>query len=431
MIEQFSDLNLNNPLWNALSDLDYVNPTPIQRSVFPVIMAGKDVVGIAQTGTGKTMAYLLPLLRQMKFSEQKHPRILILVPTRELVLQVIREIEKLTGYMTLRISGVYGGTNIKTQKEEVYQGIDILVATPGRLYDLVMSGLVRLKSIQKLVIDEVDEMLNLGFRPQIMSILEILPENRQNLMFSATLTEHVDELIQDFFIEPEKIEIARHGTTLEKIEQSVYFAPNFFTKLNLLEYLLKNQEDMTKVLVFMKSKKLADRLQEELEKKSLTDVAVIHSNKSQNLRIGTLEKFTASQIRVLIATDIVARGLDVSEVSHVINFDFPSEAPDYIHRIGRTGRAEREGVALSFVNDTERTLLMEVETLTGKPIPVRELPEGLQISSIFTDDERPVLFDKNYMKPMKKRQGGPAFQEKKKYYEQVNFNKTRRAKKRG
>jgi ATP-dependent RNA helicase RhlE len=149
------------------------------------------------------------------------------------------------------------------------------------------------------------------------------------------------------------------------------------------------------------------------------------------LRIGTLEKFTASQIRVLIATDIVARGLDVSEVSHVINFDFPSEAPDYIHRIGRTGRAEREGVALSFVNDTERTLLMEVETLTGKPIPVRELPEGLQISSIFTDDERPVLFDKNYMKPMKKRQGGPAFQEKKKYYEQVNFNKTRRAKKRG
>lgn len=431
MIQSFTELNLSSPLLNALSELDYVNPTPIQAAVFPVIMGGKDVIGIAQTGTGKTLAYLLPVLRQMKYSEQRHPRVMILVPTRELVLQVIREIEKLTSFMTVRVSGVYGGTNINTQKEEVYQGIDILVATPGRLFDLAMSGVIRLKSIQRVIIDEVDEMLNLGFRPQIISILELLPENRQNLMFSATLTEEVDDLIEDFFVHPEKIEIAPHGATLDKIQQGVYLVPNFFSKINLLEYLLKNQEDMLKVLVFSKSKKLADRLEEELTKKGISGIAVIHSNKSQNLRIGTLERFTQGEIRVLIATDIAARGLDVQDVSHVINFDFPSEAPDYIHRIGRTGRADKDGISISFVNEAERESLKEVETLMNRKIEVISMPEQVQLSNIFTDDERPVLFDKNYLKPMKKRQGGPAFQEKKKYYEQVNFSKTRRSKKRG
>jgi ATP-dependent RNA helicase RhlE len=429
MGKMFADFNLNSPLINALADLEFEVPTPIQERSFPLIMSGRDVVGIAQTGTGKTIAYLLPLLRMLKFSEQRHARILILVPTRELVLQVIREIEKLTVYMTLRVSGVYGGTNINTQKEEVYQGMDILVATPGRLYDLVMSGLIRLKSIQKLVIDEVDEMLNLGFRPQIMSLLELMPENRQNLMFSATLTEDVDVLIQDYFVQPEKIEIAPHGSPLSQIKQYVYPVPNFFTKINLIEYLLKNHEEMSKVLVFVKSKKFADRLQEELNKKGILMIGVIHSNKSQNLRINNLERFRSGELRVLISTDIVARGLDIYEVTHVINFDFPQESPDYIHRIGRTGRADCEGVAISLVNEAEREFLAEVESMMHTPLKVEPLPENLVISSIFTDDERPSLFDKNYMKPLKKRTGGPAFHEKKKYYEEVNQMKTRRFKK--
>lgn len=427
----FSDFNLNNPILNALSDLEFDTATPIQERSIPLIMSGRDVIGIAQTGTGKTMAYLLPILRMMKYTEQKHPRVLILVPTRELVIQVMREIEKLTVYMTIRVSGVYGGTNINTQKEEVYQGMDILVATPGRLYDLVMSGLIRLKSVQKLVIDEVDEMLNLGFRPQILSLMELLPENRQNLMFSATLTEEVDEMIQDFFVQPEKIEIAPHGSTLSQIRQLGYFVPNFFTKVNLLEHLLKHREEMSKVLVFVKSKKLADRLQEELEKKGLQSIGVIHSNKSQNLRIGTLERFSAGELRVLISTDIVARGLDIYEVTHSINFDFPQEAPDYIHRIGRTGRADREGVAMSFVNEAEQVSLQEVEDLMQMKVQIEPLPENLQISSIFTDDERPSLYDKNYLKPLKKRTGGAAFHEKKKYYEEVNQMKSRRFKKKG
>jgi len=247
----FEELNLSNALLKALADVAFVNPTPIQEKAFPVIMSGKDVIGIAQTGTGKTLAYLLPILRQYTFSNQKDPRILILVPTRELVLQVVEEIRKLTTYMSVRVVGVYGGTNINNQKEQLYAGLDILVATPGRLVDLAMTGLLRLKSIQKLVIDEVDEMLNLGFRPQLTSLMEIISPKRQNLMFSATLTEDVDRLITDFFSNTQRIEVVPHGTPLEKISQVIYRVPNYYTKVNLLELLLHENPDFNRVLVFV------------------------------------------------------------------------------------------------------------------------------------------------------------------------------------
>lgn len=239
----FQELNLNTPLLNALNDLGFENPTPIQELVYPAVMSGRDSVGIAQTGTGKTFAYLLPILRQLKYSDQKHARILIVVPTRELVLQVVGEIEKLAKYMTVRVIGVYGGTNINTQKQLVYNGMDIIVATPGRLVDLVMTGVLRLKSIQKLVIDEVDEMLNLGFRPQLMSFMDSLPVRRQNLMFSATLTEDVAAMIDSYFYDPETIEIQNQGTPLEQISQYYYAVPNFYTKISLLENLLTDAEE--------------------------------------------------------------------------------------------------------------------------------------------------------------------------------------------
>jgi ATP-dependent RNA helicase RhlE len=226
----FEELNLNKPLLNALNDLEYIQPTPIQEKAFPVIMSGRDVVGIAQTGTGKTFAYLLPILRQLPFSKQKHPRVLIVVPTRELVLQIVAEIKKLTTYMNIRYQGIYGGTNIKTQKQLVYDGTDILVATPGRLTDLTLTGILRLKDIQKLVVDEVDQLLGLGFRQQLNTFLETLPTKRQNILFSATMNEDIEQLLLKFFDTPEKIEIAAHGTPLEKIEQRVYHVPNFYTK---------------------------------------------------------------------------------------------------------------------------------------------------------------------------------------------------------
>jgi len=287
----FNELKLNTPLLNALSDIGYEYPTPIQKKAFSVVLSGKDVVGIAQTGTGKTFAYLLPILKQHKYSEKRNPNVLIVVPTRELVLQVVKEAESLSKYMNIRIAGVYGGTNINTQKQMVYNGLDMLVATPGRLYDLTLSGLLRLKSIQKLIIDEVDEMLNLGFRTQIINIMDLLPKKRQNLMFSATLSGGVEQLINDFFYEPKKIEIAAHGTPLEQIIQQAYHVPNFNTKVNLIEVLLSDEKSLSKVLVFVANKKLADRLFEHLEKKFPEQLGVIHSNKSQNLRINTLKRF--------------------------------------------------------------------------------------------------------------------------------------------
>ena len=418
----FQEINLNTPLLNALIDMGFENPTPIQEKVYPVVMSGRDAVGIAQTGTGKTFAYLLPILRQLKYSDSKHPRILIVVPTRELVLQVVGEIEKLTKYMNVRVVGVYGGTNINTQKQVVFNGMDILVATPGRLVDLVMTGVLRMKSIQKLVIDEVDEMLSLGFRPQLMNFMESLPQNRQNLMFSATLTEDVAKLIDSYFDEPVTIEIENHRNSLEQIVQYYYAVPNFFTKVNLLENLLTNSAEFERVLIFAASKQLADRVFELIALQFPEKVGVLHSNKSQNLRIHSLEAFRNGISRILIATDIASRGLDIAGVSHVINFDVPDNPEDYIHRIGRTGRSEKAGIAITFVNEPERKNIAEIEKFMNRMMEQKLLPEGLKISNIFTDEERPVLFDKDYIgKPKGIVESKGAFHEKKEKNKKVNL----------
>ncbi len=416
----FEDLNLNNPLRNALNDLGYIEPTPIQKESYSLIMSGRDIVGIAQTGTGKTFAYLLPLLRQLKYSTQKHPRILIVVPTRELVTQVVNEIEKLTTYMNVRFEGVYGGTNIRTQKQKVYSGLDILVATPGRLYDLALSGVLRLKSIKKVVIDEVDEMLNLGFRTQLTNLLDTLPQKRQNLMFSATLSDDVKKVISEYFYNPHKIEVTSHGTPPEKIIQKAYHVPNFYTKINLLELLLKSEDEFSKVLVFAGTKKLADRLFEHIEKKFPDQIGIIHSNKSQNFRNNSIKNFQENNVRVLIATDIIARGLDIHNVSHVINFDTPTIPGDYIHRIGRTGRADSQGVAITFINEAEQELQMEIEKFINAPIPLEPLPEDLEISTVYTDEEKPILYNVNYLKTASLKDSKGAFHEKSEKNKQIN-----------
>ncbi len=385
-------------------------------------MSGRDAVGIAQTGTGKTFAYLIPILRQLKYSESKHPRILIVVPTRELVLQVVGEAEKLTKYMNVRIAGVYGGTNMNTQKQVVYNGMDILVATPGRLVDLVMTGVLRLKSIQKLVIDEVDEMLNLGFRPQLMSFMESLPQRRQNLMFSATLTEEVATLIANYFYEPETVEIESQRTPLEQITQYFYAVPNFFTKINLLENLLSNADEFKRVLIFVSVKHVADRVFDLIDQKFPKESGVLHSNKSQNFRINSLERFKNGTNRILISTDVASRGLDILDVSHVINFDTPDIPEDYIHRIGRTGRAEQLGTAITFVNEPEQKNLAEIEKFINRIIQEKPLPANVVISNVFTDEERPVLFDKDYIgKPKGIADSHGAFHEKMEKNKKVNL----------
>jgi ATP-dependent RNA helicase RhlE len=414
IIMTFSDLNLSTPLLNALNDLGYTRPTTIQARAFPVVMGGRDVCGIAQTGTGKTFAYLLPCLRQWKFSKDTAPQILIIVPTRELVVQVVEAVKKLTTYMNVAVVGIYGGVNINTQKLEVAEGMDVLVATPGRLIDLMYDGSFKTKAIKRLVIDEVDEMLNLGFRTQLKAILDLLPQKRQNLMFSATITGDVEMLMNTYFNAPERIEAAPTGTPLENIIQTAYKVPNFYTKVNLLIQLLTQNEDMSKVLVFVATKSLADDLYEELKAEFPERVGVIHSNKEQNHRFNTVNQFTNGTYRFIIATDIIARGLDISEVTHVINFDMPEVPENYIHRIGRTGRADKKGISISFITEREKDNQDKIEALMNYQVPILDLPEGLVISDVLTEDEKPKIKMKTHLvKLPKKEEKGPAFHEKK------------------
>ena len=389
----FADLNLNTSLINALADEGITQPTAIQEKVFAPVMAGRDVIGIAQTGTGKTFAYLLPSLRLWKFTKSPYPQILIIVPTRELVQQVVTEVKRLTTYMSVEVAGVYGGTNIKKHKAEVEAGLDVLVGTPGRLGDLLKDGVLRLKNIRQLILDEVDEMLDLGFRSQLNDIIDFLPRKRQHLFFSATMTDEVMTTIEQFTDYYEVVETAPSGAPLKNIEQYAYAVPNFYSKARLLERLLADDTGLQKVLVFVATRKLADALYAHLEPILGESLGVIHSNKSQNNRFQTVAAFEVGTYRVLIATDLVARGLDVSAVTHVVNFDVSDNAEKHIHRIGRTGRAQQKGVAILFVSEEDRPYQDAIEELMGSAIPFRDLPAGLEL----TEEQHPLEMDPAYV----------------------------------
>ena len=387
-MSNFKEINLSTQLQNAIHDLGLEKQTPIQSQTYSKILSGKDLVGIAQTGTGKTLAYCLPLLQELSYSNQNNPRVLILVPTRELVSQVVETLNELTKYITCRIIGVYGGTNINTQKIWLQDGADIVVATPGRLYDLALCRSLQLKGIKKVVIDEVDIMLDLGFYFQLTNIFELLPTKKQNIMFSATMTEDVSNLINNFFSKPEKIQIALSGTPLNNIVQSKFAVPNYFTKVNLLSHLLTDKDEMKKVLVFVSSKKIADKLYDAISEFYLSEIAVIHSNKSQNYRFRSINQYDEGKVRILIATDIIARGLDLDKISHVINFDTPTYAENYMHRIGRTGRAEENGKSILFYTEREERYKESIENLMGIEIQSVKIPQEVEITTQLTIDEK-------------------------------------------
>lgn len=419
----FEDFNLPKALRNALADLQLTTPTVIQEKAFSPVLSGKDIIGIAQTGTGKTLAYLLPALKQWTFSKKATPQIAILVPTRELVAQIVEEIEKLSVYMNLVVVGTYGGANIRTQAETISQGLDVIVSTPGRFLDLALNGDLVLRDIKKLILDEVDEMLDLGFRTQITQILDILPQRRQNLMFSATLSEEIEALIREYFTDPVKVEAAPPGTPLEKIVQEAIEVPNFHTKINLLEKLLQDPA-YTKVLLFADSRKKADLLFENLNERGLEGLGVIHSNKSQNLRFNTVNDFKEGKIRYLIATDLISRGLDISSVSHVINVDVPEEPENYIHRIGRTGRADADGHALSLVSPFEEEHWQQVLDFIKQQVPTSTLTQEITLSEQLISEEMPRDEHKIIQLKLPKREDvGPAFHEKKAKNQKVNVRK--------
>ncbi len=373
---KFSELKLNKQLLNAIEEAGYVDTTDIQEQAIPFILAGRDLIGIAQTGTGKTAAYVLPLLMKIKYAQENTPRALILVPTRELVLQVVENINSLSTYTDIRSTGIYGGVGKTKQADEIAKGIDILVSTPGRLIDLYMDGYVKLNKVKTFIIDEADRMMDMGFLPQIHQILEIVPRKRQNLLFSATFPTKVETLTEDFVSFPERVEVSPQASTVETIEQFYYETPNLQTKLNLAVHLLKD-ERLERVMIFAGTKKVAETIKSTFDKNKVGKFKIIHSNKGQNSRINAMNEFKAGNTRILIATDISARGIDVEKVSHVINFNTPTQYEDYVHRVGRTGRANNEGIAISFIADDDKYHLKKIQDLIKKDIQKLELPDGI------------------------------------------------------
>lgn len=416
---KFQDLGLSKQLTWALEKMGIHTPTPIQERTFSPILSGTDILGIAQTGTGKTLAYLLPVLREYKYSKSNQPKVLILVPTRELVVQIAEILEQLTEFMQVRVQGVYGGVNINTQKIRVYEGVDILVGTPGRVLDLATDNVINFRETKKLIVDEFDEMLSLGFRPQLTQLFTLMPSKRQNILFSATMTDEVDEILKEYFKSPKEISLARSGTPLEKIKQTAVPVQNFNTKINYLLYLLEYDKKASRILIFANNKKHADLIYSKVEESFPQQFGVIHSNKSQNYRLREMQTFRDGGYRGIITTDIMARGLDIPEVTDVINFEIPEVPEQYIHRIGRTGRADKSGRALALFTKKEEENFLEIQALMDMEVPLLPFPEEIAISEVKIESEKEVVKMKALTQP--KLSGGGAFHQKKEKNKKVNL----------
>jgi len=373
----FADLGLSETLLRALSAAKYTTPTPIQERTIPALLQGRDVLGIAQTGTGKTAAFALPILQHLSSTtvraQPKSPRALVLAPTRELAVQIARSFETYGYGLGLRLCTVVGGLGYGRQIETLQRGVDILVATPGRLLDLIERGNVKLGQVTFFVLDEADRMFDMGFVRDVRRITQLVAKDRQTLLFSATMPNDIAKLANEILKNPEKVEIAPQGRTIDKIDQRVYFV-NSSTKRALLSHLLSDAS-LERVIVFTRTKRGANRVAEALEDQGVRSEA-IHGNKSQNARQKALDNFSRGKARVLVATDLASRGIDVTGVTHVINFELPADAESYVHRIGRTARAGASGVALSFCDGSERGQLRSIEKLTSQRIAVVPTPSN-------------------------------------------------------
>lgn len=420
----FSEYNISRQLHRSLDDMGFSVPTPIQEKCFSPIMAGRSMVGIAQTGTGKTLAYLLPLFNLWKFTKEPHPTMVVLVPTRELVIQVEEQARKLAAHNAIRIVGIYGGASINTQKEMLAVGVDLLVATPGRLIDLVTTGNLKLKNVKHLVIDEMDEMFGQGFRPQLLRIFDSLPKRRQNLLFSATITDDISEFLDEHYFGLDRVEAGPASAPAGTVEAIAYKVPNFTTKIDLLEHLLRTDGSMRKVLVFVSTIRMAEYLHERLTARIEEMIGMLHSNRAQNTRFRLLEEFADGKFKVLIATDLAGRGVDIEDVTHVVNFDLSEQAEDYVHRIGRTGRAGKSGVAISLISQHDR--MQDIEDFTGISFQFVPLPDEIEFSPVVTEFDKPVIRMKNPL--VEDTVSGAAFHEKKAKNMKVNMHMTREQK---
>ena len=368
----FTSLNLCQPLQDALDEIGYVSPTPIQAQAIPDLIEGRDMLGCAQTGTGKTAAFALPILNAMTQNSQDEPRrirTLIMCPTRELAAQINYNIEQYARYLDIRSMAMFGGVSQRPQERKLRHGVDILVATPGRLLDLISQGHVDLSHVRFLVLDEADRMLDMGFIRDIRKILAQIPKKRQSLLFSATIPPSIVDLSNDMLHNPVSVSITPESTTVEAIEQSLMFVMRS-DKRGLLTYIIE-EESPDKVLVFCRTKHGCNRISRQLGQDGI-DALPIHGNKSQGARENALRRFRNGTLQVLVATDVASRGIDVSDISHVINLDLPNEPEVYVHRIGRTGRAGRGGTTIAFCDENEGEYLRGIEKMIRQDIPVNE-----------------------------------------------------------
>ncbi len=379
MKQTFEDLKIAKVLLKTLDDIGFVTPTPVQIEAIPKINSGENVVGIAQTGTGKTAAYLLPLLTKLRKAEGHDPRVVVIVPTRELAIQVGEDVEELTALSDIRHASVFGGIGWTKHAALLEPGIDVLIATPGRMWELYRAGSLSLKKVKHLVIDEADRMLDMGFIPQLKQLMDVIPGKRQNLLFSATFNENVEKMVEEFLDHYEKVEVAPSATTVVQVTQKAYKVPNYRTKLNLIQHLLEDEENFSRVIIFVKTKEHAEEVFKVIKRKSEGEKRILHSNKGQNTRINAINAFKNGEVRILISTDVSARGLDASLVSHVINFDLPNNYEDYVHRIGRTARAGNTGDAITLIDPADEWHLKKIEALIRMPIPMLELPDEVVV----------------------------------------------------
>jgi len=375
----FSDLKVTRQYLDALEDMGISEPTEIQRKAIPRIRAGQDVIGIAQTGTGKTLAFLLPLMAMLSHAQGKGPRCVILTPAKELALQIAEVAKRLAARTDLRVEVIYGGVGHRAQQARLEEGCDLVVATPGRFMELYLRQAFQTGSIAHLVLDEADRMMDLGFMPQLRKLLEILPTKRQNLLFSATYPPKTEAMAGEFLLWPTRVEASPQSTPVETVVQSGYRADNFGTKLNLLSSLLAALPEETQALLFVREKDQAERIGQRIAQAVSPSVRTLHANKGQNSRIHAMDQFKEGELRFLVATDVASRGIDVPQLDLVINVTVPRDPHDYIHRIGRTGRAKREGQAITLIDPSERAALQRIEGLLGTTLTIAPLPEDITV----------------------------------------------------
>jgi ATP-dependent RNA helicase RhlE len=390
-VSGFARFGFNKQIQEALNAAGMLQPTDIQQKTLPSSLSGQDILGIAQTGTGKTAAYLIPLIYHLKYNQTIGPRALILVPARELAIQVLDHFKALAQYTNLKAVALYGGIGPKLQKEQLAQPIDLLIATPGRLMELYHSGELTLKKLKHLVIDEADRMMDMGFMPQIRRLLEVIPVKRQNMLFSATFPENVAKLSEEFLEFPVRVEVSPQATVKESVYHALYIVPNFMTKLELTKHLISALGEDEAAMIFVRSKGIAKQVSDYLTQHTPVTVRALHGNIGQNTRLNVVKGLRDKTVKVAVATDVAARGHDINHIELVINFDVPLLYEDYVHRIGRTGRMHKKGTAYTFATDADLYHIAKIEQLIRHKIERLPMPEGVFVHPTSFEEKQNIL----------------------------------------